>query len=328
MWHCDWKCHSSSTWNRSRSLHWRHNDQDSVSNHQPRGCLLNRLFRRRSKKTSKLRVTGLCAGNSPGPVNSQHKWPVTRKMFPFDDVIMCEGNNIRRPEQRAHDAMITSLWRQNDVVMSFWRHNDVIIALCVRWSLSKWNSLTIHRLMPKSVIMLVRNAIKKAQTDCLVLDLTLQLSVDLWNPRKSQDATKLAKPFLGKLDQYVLVKISGKSHENISGKGSNKIWWLRASSLTETWDLLQYPIRRHIVRSLEVSKPRGLWLESSNRPGIWQAPRQHCCRGSSQISTRCDNSNHQYRGFETTRDLTIRRLIGYWTGALVQAINKFSFKLR
>ena len=23
-----------------------------------------------------------------GPVNSTHKWPVTRKMFPFDDVIM------------------------------------------------------------------------------------------------------------------------------------------------------------------------------------------------------------------------------------------------
>ena len=27
-------------------------------------------------------------GNSPGPVNSPHKRPVTRKMFPFDDVIM------------------------------------------------------------------------------------------------------------------------------------------------------------------------------------------------------------------------------------------------
>ena len=24
-----------------------------------------------------------------GPVNSPHKWPVTRKTFPFDDVIMC-----------------------------------------------------------------------------------------------------------------------------------------------------------------------------------------------------------------------------------------------
>ena len=62
-------------------LHWRHNGHDGVSNHQPHGCLLNRLFGRRSKKTSKLRVTGLCARNSPGPVNSPHKWPVTRKMF-------------------------------------------------------------------------------------------------------------------------------------------------------------------------------------------------------------------------------------------------------
>ena len=43
---------------------WHHHD--SVSNHQPRHCLLNRLFRRRSKKTSRLRVTGLCVGNSPG----------------------------------------------------------------------------------------------------------------------------------------------------------------------------------------------------------------------------------------------------------------------
>ena len=48
------------------TLRWRHNGRDSVSNHQPHDCLLNRLFRRRSKKTSKLRVTGLCAGNSPG----------------------------------------------------------------------------------------------------------------------------------------------------------------------------------------------------------------------------------------------------------------------
>ena len=47
------------------SLHLRHNGHDSVSNHQPHGCLLNRLFTRRSKKISKLRVTGLCAGNSP-----------------------------------------------------------------------------------------------------------------------------------------------------------------------------------------------------------------------------------------------------------------------
>ena len=39
------------------SLQWRYNGCDSG--------FLNRLFRHRSKKTSKLRVTGLCAGNSP-----------------------------------------------------------------------------------------------------------------------------------------------------------------------------------------------------------------------------------------------------------------------
>ena len=47
------------------SLQWRHNGLDCVSNHQPHDCLLYHLFRRRSKKTSKLHVTGLCEGNSP-----------------------------------------------------------------------------------------------------------------------------------------------------------------------------------------------------------------------------------------------------------------------
>ena len=35
-------------------------------------------------------------GNHRGPVNSPHKWPVTRKMFPFDDIIMQDAlsNNL------------------------------------------------------------------------------------------------------------------------------------------------------------------------------------------------------------------------------------------
>ena len=45
------------------ALQWHHNERDDVSNHRPLGCLFNRMFRRRSKKTSKLRVTGLCEGN-------------------------------------------------------------------------------------------------------------------------------------------------------------------------------------------------------------------------------------------------------------------------
>ena len=40
------------------------------------------------RKHQKVRVPGLCAGNSRGPVNFPHKWAVTRKVFPFVDVIM------------------------------------------------------------------------------------------------------------------------------------------------------------------------------------------------------------------------------------------------
>ena len=58
--------HLNVTFHCSNSLQWRHNRRDSVSNHQPHDCLLNLLLRRRSKKTSKLRVTGLCARSSPG----------------------------------------------------------------------------------------------------------------------------------------------------------------------------------------------------------------------------------------------------------------------
>ena len=49
----------------TETLQWRHNGCDSVSNHQPHDYLLKRLFRRKSTKTSKFRVTGLCEGNSP-----------------------------------------------------------------------------------------------------------------------------------------------------------------------------------------------------------------------------------------------------------------------
>ena len=85
-------CHASrlrllARWNRT--LQWRHNGYDGVSNHQPHSCLLNRLFRRRSKKTSKLRVTALCEGNSP----------VTGEF----------------PAQRAGKAENVSIWRHRHV---------------------------------------------------------------------------------------------------------------------------------------------------------------------------------------------------------------------
>ena len=70
---------------------WRHNERVGASNQLRLDRLLNRLFRRRSKKTHKLRVTGLCEGNSP----------VTGDF----------------PAQMASNAEIVSIW---------WRHHDYL----------------------------------------------------------------------------------------------------------------------------------------------------------------------------------------------------------
>ena len=75
-----------------KTLQWRNNERGGASNQQLHDCLLNRLFRRRPKKTSKFCATGLCEGNSL----------VTGEI----------------PAQMASNAGNGSIW---------WRHNDMLI---------------------------------------------------------------------------------------------------------------------------------------------------------------------------------------------------------
>ena len=75
---------------------WRHNERDGVTNHRRLNCFLNRFFTHRSKKTSKLRVTGLCEGNSP----------VTGEFL----------------AQRASNAENVSIW---------WRHHPRTLTRCL-----------------------------------------------------------------------------------------------------------------------------------------------------------------------------------------------------
>ena len=77
-----WKCRLQI------ALQWRYNGHDSVSNHQPHNCLLNHLFRRRQRNHQCFASLAFVRGIHRWPVNSPHKGPVTRKMIPFDDVIM------------------------------------------------------------------------------------------------------------------------------------------------------------------------------------------------------------------------------------------------
>ena len=79
------------------TLQRHHNERNAVSNHQPHDCLLNRLFRRRSKKISMLRGTGLCEGNS----SETGEFPV----------------------QMASNAENASIW---------WHHHDTIVPVPAR----------------------------------------------------------------------------------------------------------------------------------------------------------------------------------------------------
>ena len=70
------------------TLKWRHIERDSVLNHQLRESLLNGLSDANQRNHESPASLAFVRVIHRGPVNSPHKWPVTRKMFPFDDVIM------------------------------------------------------------------------------------------------------------------------------------------------------------------------------------------------------------------------------------------------
>ena len=70
------------------SLQWRYNKRASVSSPQRLDCLPNRLFRHRSKKNQSSPWLAYVRGIHRWTMNSKHKWPVTRTMFPFHDVII------------------------------------------------------------------------------------------------------------------------------------------------------------------------------------------------------------------------------------------------
>ena len=94
---------------------WRHNGCDGVSNHQPHDCLLNCLFRRRSKETSKLRVTGLCAGNSPGT----GEFPAQMASNAENVSIWWRHHANSRPFYY-HDPTIIPVWLSNHTPSKVW----------------------------------------------------------------------------------------------------------------------------------------------------------------------------------------------------------------
>ena len=123
-------------------LRWRHNEHNSVSNHQPHDCLLNRLSDADQRKHQSSASLAFVRGIHRGPVNSPHKWPVTRKMFPFDDVIMhpmvtrVYTTHCRRPltEKWLYSLSVKTFLPPNPLKSrsrEIWCCNDRIALKCV-----------------------------------------------------------------------------------------------------------------------------------------------------------------------------------------------------
>ena len=89
-----WKNCIRKPWYLLITLQGRHNERDGLSNHRCLDCLLNRLFRRRLKKHQSSTSLAPLRGIHRWPVDSPHKGPVTRKLFPFDDVIMMDRKHL------------------------------------------------------------------------------------------------------------------------------------------------------------------------------------------------------------------------------------------
>ena len=127
-------------------LQWRHNGHDSVSNHQPHDCLLNPDADQR-----KYQITASLAyvrGIHQGPVNFPHKWPVTRKMFPFDDVIM---------------TVVVRVWMSNHILQ---KQSLPTCADFHKNQMSQFNRWKAHRVVN---VKTIKPACKTVYNDCLTI---------------------------------------------------------------------------------------------------------------------------------------------------------------
>ena len=130
-------------------LQWRHNEHDCVSNQRRLDCLLNRLFRRRSKKTSNLRATVLCERNPSVAGEFPAQSASNMEMLPFNDVIMItaisEKNEQEGPEKNGiiHNTFSNPFtWKllfpliQSSLIL----YGDIDTRVyAVNWCVSRWN---------------------------------------------------------------------------------------------------------------------------------------------------------------------------------------------
>ena len=110
-------------------LEWCHNERDDIWNHRRLDYLLSRLFRRRSKRTTMLRVTGLCEGKSTTwwrhhvtqATNCSHEPSDYQRMKTQSSAftVLCEGNT------RVSSGFSLQRASNMESVSMSWRHHGM-----------------------------------------------------------------------------------------------------------------------------------------------------------------------------------------------------------
>ena len=211
-------------------LQWRHNGRDGVSNHQPHDCLLNRLFRHRSKKAWKLCATGLCEGNSPVTgefptqrANDAEKVPIWWHHYAFT-------GHQWFPSQRASNAELwsflsdsfwTNTWIKNGVGVDLWHLTAYVASMLLHWfarevRMKNSSKMSIHR---KNITMLESRS-----------GPWFNKKIPSWQYRKSHCGDKtVVRP------SYV--------HNGITYTGSMaSLYWIMA---LESWEVFPLDIQEH-----------------------------------------------------------------------------------
>ena len=105
------------------ALQWRHNERHGVSNHQTHDC----AGQRKHQSSASL---AFVRGIHRGPMNSPYKGRVTRKVFPFDDVVMAKHSLPTYEISLLPTITLQKLHSRWSAREFFPRHSNVLIT---RW---------------------------------------------------------------------------------------------------------------------------------------------------------------------------------------------------
>ena len=125
-----------------------------------------------------------------GPVNSPHKWPVTRKMFPFDDVIMLCTRGLTLIKGNNHMCVVIFIMsRERDIVtkpIAECRPYDVFVQHVIKIKLQTWwrsdkNQIQVQVPIQNAIIMKYNNKLNtKYDTEMIFLQYIINTHMSLF----------------------------------------------------------------------------------------------------------------------------------------------------